>query len=447
MGKGGKIHLDIAKKVLQKILDAGYEAYLVGGCVRDYLLKKIPKDFDITTNALPEDIEKVFFDYRIIRTGIKHGTVTVIFENEAFEITTYRKDGVYSDHRRPDQVSFSTSLVDDLARRDFTINAMAYNEIEGLVDFYEGQKDLEEGILRCVGTPALRFKEDALRMLRLLRFSSELGFKVEEQTVQGVFEQKSLLERVSKERISEECTKLLCGNGAGKVVVRWIDVLGVVLPEILPMKGFKQRNPHHRYDVLCHTAVVIDSIPAIPHLRWAALLHDIGKPWCYTVDKRGIGHFYGHANESEIMAEMILKALKMDRDTIKKVTTLIRYHDVRMEAQPAIVKEWLCKLGKETFEDLLLLKKADLAGQNPLNGKKDHKLAELCNVTNNILESSQCYQLKDLKINGNDLIEYGVKDGEQVGRILRHALKNVIKDQVVNEKEELLQFLKEGRLI
>ncbi|WP_245157170.1 CCA tRNA nucleotidyltransferase [Anaerovorax sp. IOR16] len=439
--------MDIAKKVLQKILDAGYEAYLVGGCVRDYLLKKIPKDFDITTNALPEDIEKVFFDYRIIRTGIKHGTVTVIFENEAFEITTYRRDGVYSDHRRPDQVSFSTSLVDDLARRDFTINAMAYNEIEGLVDFYEGQKDLEEGILRCVGTPALRFKEDALRMLRLLRFSSELGFKVEEQTVQGLFEQKSLLEKVSKERISEECTKLLCGNNAGKVVVRWIDVLGVVLPEILPMKGFKQRNPHHKYDVLCHTAVVIDSIPAIPHLRWAALLHDIGKPWCYTVDKRGIGHFYGHANESEIMAEMILKGLKMDRDTIKKVTTLIRYHDVRMEAQPAIVKEWLCKLGKETFEDLLLLKKADLAGQNPLNGKKDRKLAELCNVTNNILESGQCYQLKDLKINGNDLIEYGVKDGEQVGRILRHALKNVMKDQVANEKEELLQFLKEGRLI
>ncbi|MEA4987695.1 MAG: CCA tRNA nucleotidyltransferase [Anaerovorax sp.] len=439
--------MDIAKKVLQKILDAGYEAYLVGGCVRDYLLKKIPKDFDITTNALPEDIEKVFSGYRIIRTGIKHGTMTVIFENEAFEITTYRKDGVYSDHRRPDMVSFSTSLKDDLARRDFTINAMAYNEIEGLVDFYGGQKDLKEGILRCVGTPTLRFEEDALRMLRLLRFSSELGFKVEERTAEGLFEQKSLLEKVSKERISEECTKLLCGNYAGKVVVRWIDVLGVVLPEILPMKGFKQRNPHHKYDVLCHTAVVIDSIPAISHLRWAALLHDIGKPWCYTVDKRGIGHFYGHANESEIMAEMILKGLKMDRDTIKKVTTLIRYHDVRMESQPAVVKEWLCKLGKESFQDLLLLKKADLAGQNPLNGKKDRKLAELYNVTSNILESGQCYQLKDLKINGNDLIEYGVKDGEQVGRILRHALNNVMKDQVINEKEELLQFLKEGRLI
>lgn len=439
--------MEIVKKALQRLADAGFEGYLVGGCVRDFLLKKVPKDFDITTNALPEEIMQVFAGCKIIKTGLQHGTVTVLLENQAFEITTYREDGIYSDHRRPDAVSFGTSLKADLARRDFTINAMAYNETEGLIDFYGGKKDLECKILRCVGEPNLRFQEDALRMLRLLRFAAELGFEIEAGTVQGLLQEKELLEKVSKERINEECTKLLCGNYAGRIIVQWIEVLGIVLPELLPMQGFDQRNPHHKYDVLCHTAVVVDSIEAKPYLRWAALLHDIGKPWCFSVDKQGIGHFYGHANESEIMAEMILKRLKADSNTIKKVKALIKYHDVRMEAKPWIVKEWLCKLGKETFEELLLLKKADLAGQNPLNGKKDRKLAELCHVTGNILESGQCYQLCDLAVNGTDLLENRMQSGEQVGRILQFLLKSVMKGHVVNEKEVLLDFLRKGGLL
>jgi len=250
--------LDKAMRVLEKLAQADYEAYLVGGCVRDLLLNKVPKDFDITTNALPEMIEEIFSGYRILKTGIKHGTITVIFEDEPFEITTYRTDGIYSDHRRPDQVAFSASIQEDLARRDFTINAMAYNAVGGLVDPYNGKQDLEEGILRCVGAAALRFEEDALRLLRLLRFASELGFKVEEKTENAVYEKKALLEKVSKERVREECSKLLCGKHAGQVLVKWIEVLGVILPELLPMKGFQQRNPHHKHDVLCHTAVVVD---------------------------------------------------------------------------------------------------------------------------------------------------------------------------------------------
>ncbi|WP_324825860.1 CCA tRNA nucleotidyltransferase [Sinanaerobacter sp. ZZT-01] len=439
--------MDKARRVLEKLALADYEAYLVGGCVRDLLLNKIPKDFDITTNALPECIEEIFSGYRTLRTGIKHGTITVIFEDEPFEITTYRTDGIYSDHRRPDQITFSASLQEDLARRDFTINAMAYNEAEGLVDPYNGKEDLEKGILRCVGDAALRFEEDALRLLRLLRFASELGFHAEEKTEIAAYEKKELLEKVSKERVREECSKLLCGKHAGQVLVKWIKVLGVVLPELLPMEGFQQRNPHHKYDVLCHTAAVVDSIPEKPYLRWTALLHDIGKPWRYTVDKHGIGHFYGHAKESENIAEIILKRLKMDRESISKILLLIRYHDFRIEAKTELVKEWLCKLGKENFEDLLLLKKADLAGQNPLGGKKNRKLEALCAVTRDILERGQCYQLKDLRIDGNDLIENGMQSGEQIGYALHLLLKNVIKGCVVNEKEMLLDFLIKEELL
>lgn len=429
------------QKVLRRLERYGFEGYLVGGCVRDFLLQKRPKDFDLATSALPEEIVNVFSDCQVIKTGLKHGTVTVIFENQALEITTYRKDGGYSDHRRPDLVSFCTSIKEDLARRDFTINAMAYNESNGLIDYYGGQSDLEKKLLRCVGEPTVRFQEDALRILRLLRFASELGFEIDNNTAQKMKVEKALLETVSKERINEECTKILCGAYAGAVIGEWIEVIGVVLPELLPMEGFKQNNPHHKYDVLRHTAVVLDSIESKPYLRWAALLHDVGKPWCYSVDGRGMGHFYGHANESEIMAGMILNRLKMDHFTMKKVADLIRYHDIRMEAQPFVIKRWLCKLGKETFEELLLLKKADLAGQNSLNGKKEQKLTDLCNVTKQILESGQCYQLCDLQVNGTDLLDRGMKSGQKIGNILQYLLESVMDESVFNEKETLLRFL------
>ncbi len=437
--------MEKAKKILEKLENAGYEGYFVGGCVRDLLLNKKPKDFDIATNAFPETIEEIFREYPVLKTGIKHGTVTVMDEGEAFEVTTYRRDGVYSDHRRPDRVTFTGSIQEDLARRDFTINAMAYNVEGRLLDPYGGKKDLKSGVLRCVGSASLRFEEDALRILRLLRFASELGFEIEKKTALAAYEKKNLLGKISKERIFNECTKIWCGKNALEILTLYIDILGVVLPELLPMKGFEQKNPHHKYDVLHHTAVVVGAIAPRPHLRWAALLHDAGKPDCCTIDGEGIGHFYGHAKESEKIAEKVLKRLNGGRKLSKQILLLIRYHDSRIEADTRVVKEWLNKIGKESLEELLLLKKADLAGQNSLGGEKEQKLEQVHAVMEDILNNGECYQLKDLQIDGNDLIENNIAGGVQIGELLQFALKKVIEGEVINEKEALLNQLRQRR--
>ena len=282
------------------LLDAaGYEAFLVGGAVRDYVRSCSPaKDWDITTNALPEQVEEAFAGYRLIETGLKHGTVTVVIDHEPLEITTYRIDGDYTDHRHPDSVSFTRNLKDDLERRDFTMNALAYNPKTGIVDLVGGQEDIENGLIRCVGDPDRRFQEDGLRMLRALRFASVFEMQIEEQTAAAIHRNKELLKGIAAERIQVEVTRLLCGKGVADVLRSFADVLAIPIPELSPMFGFDQHNPHHDKDIWNHTIVVVTSIRPEPILRWAALLHDIGKPSCFTIAEDGVGHFFGHAEKS-----------------------------------------------------------------------------------------------------------------------------------------------------
>ncbi|MBQ5565782.1 MAG: HD domain-containing protein, partial [Clostridia bacterium] len=328
---------DEVKTAIEKISKNGFEAYIVGGCVRDSLLGKTPKDYDITTSASPQEVEKIFSDCRVIETGIKHGTVTVLINSMPLEITTFRIDSEYVDNRHPESVTFTKSLREDTARRDFTMNAIAYNNFTGICDFYGGETDIKNKIVRCVGNPDLRFNEDALRIMRAIRFSSVLGFEIEENTRSSIFKNKELLKNISSERIAAELVKLLCGKNAKKVLCEYIDILGVVMPELLPMKDFDQRNAHHIYDIWTHTAVAVENIEPAPILRLTALFHDIGKPECFFM-KNGQGHFYGHAAVSEKISDNILKRLKFDNTSRETITTLVKLHDIQIEETETAVK-------------------------------------------------------------------------------------------------------------
>ena len=305
-------------RALTMLESAGFEAFIVGGCVRDALRGITPKDYDITTSALPEETKSVFRDWRVIETGIQHGTITVVMDGMPLEITTYRTEGTYSDNRHPDSVSFTASLREDVARRDFTMNAIAYSPTRGMIDHFGGAEDIRRGIIRCVGDPATRFREDALRMMRGIRFASVLGFAIEKNTAAAIHENKERIPTVSAERIRVELTKLLCGANVKNVLMDWWDVIGTVIPEILPMHGFDQKTPYHIYDVWEHTAVAVSNIPPDPHLRLCALLHDIGKPPSFFTDEKGVGHFYGHPAVSARMTEEILARLKYDNATRRR---------------------------------------------------------------------------------------------------------------------------------
>ncbi len=318
---------------LELLEAAGYEAYLVGGAVRDFVRDSSPaKDWDIATNALPEQVKAVFAGFRLIETGLKHGTVTVVIDHIQLEITTYRVDGGYTDHRHPDAVSFTRSLKEDLERRDFTMNALAYHPAAGVVDLVGGRADIEAGLVRCVGDPDRRFREDGLRMLRALRFASVYGMTIEPGTAAAVHRNRALLERIAAERVQAELTKLLCGRGAAAVLRSFADVLEVLIPELVPMFGFDQRNPHHDRDVWEHTIAVVEHTPPEPVLRWAALFHDMGKPSCFSLTEDGVGHFFGHAEQGAVMTERILDRLRFDRDGRERIARLVRYHDMPLTA-------------------------------------------------------------------------------------------------------------------
>ena len=319
-----------ARTALDRLTAAGHEAWLVGGCVRDLLLGRTPGDYDITTAALPEETEGVFAGEQLIETGLRHGTVTVVLEGCPLEITTYRVDGTYADARHPDQVTFTRSLREDAARRDFTVNAMAYHPDRGLWDGFGGRADLEKGLLRCVGDPETRFREDALRILRAVRFASVLGFTLEPATAEAARRTAPLLGQIAPERLSAELTKLLCGPGAGTVLGEYPDILGALIPELGPMVGFDQRNLHHCHDLLTHTAAAVDNIPPDPALRLAMLLHDVGKPETFSLGEDGQGHFYGHAKRSVELADAILRRLRYPNHLREKAVTLIRFHDAGM---------------------------------------------------------------------------------------------------------------------
>ena len=417
--------------------EKGYEIYLVGGFVRDSIMGKKADDADFATNASPEETLEVFKSFNTLETGIKHGTVTVIINHKPFEITTYRTEKGYSDCRHPDKVSYAEKIEDDLSRRDFTVNSIAYSPSKGFVDLYNGKKDIERKIIRCVGEPEKRFTEDALRIMRALRFSSVLSFSIEEETEKAMFKCKDLLLHISKERIFIELSKMLCGENIREVLSKYSDILSVVIPEIKEMKGFQQHNFHHIYDVLNHTAVVVDNAPALPHLRFAALFHDCGKPECFSLDKDGVGHFYSHASISARKADEALQRLRCDNKTRERVVRLIKLHDAPIEENEIVIKKKISKYGEDLFFDLIELKRADTLGLAPeFHSRKEH-FDILQSIAKKVLSEKPCFSLKDLAVNGNDIAELGFK-GREIGEVLNKLLNAVIENRIPNEKTSLL---------
>lgn len=429
------------KFIIDTIMDAGYEAYAVGGCVRDSILGRVPDDWDITTSATPHQVKELF--KRTIDTGIQHGTVTVMLEKEGFEVTTYRIDGEYEDSRHPKEVTFTANLVEDLKRRDFTINAMAYNDKAGLVDVFEGTLDIERKMIRCVGDPKERFTEDALRMMRAVRFSAQLGYDIEENTAAAVKELAGNLVNISAERIQVELVKLVTSPHPENLRIAYeTGITKVIMPEFDVCMETVQNNPHHCYTVGEHTLKSMESIRPDKVLRLSMLFHDIGKPATISTDEKGIDHFYGHPNVSEEMARKILRRLKFDNHTIYMVTGLVKYHDRNVEPGPKYVRRAILKVGEDIFPLLFDIKKADIAAQSDY--KREEKLETLEQVRKayeEVLANNQCVSLKTLAVTGKDLItEAGMQSGPGLGRVLEKLLDEVIEDPGLNNKETLLRL-------
>ncbi len=430
------------RRILDIIHREGEEAYIVGGCVRDILLGVEPNDWDITTSAPPEKV-KILFN-RTIDTGLSHGTVTVMMHNEAYEVTTYRVESEYLDYRRPKEVVYTKCLKEDLLRRDFTINAMAYNDQEGVVDLYDGIGDLKKGIIRCVGNPTDRFNEDALRMLRAIRFSAKLGFEIEEETYEAIGEYARLIQHVSAERIQMEMTKTLISKAPFKI--RDLVATGLIdyiIPEFLKIVGMPQNNPHHHLSVDEHTYLCLSHIDEDVALRWTMYLHDIGKGVTRTTDENGIDHFYGHEKQSRDIAKSVLRRLKFDNKTIDRVIKLIQHHDDDIEDTPKAVRKSLSKIGQDYYDDLLDVREADIRSQHEdLQRGKLIRLAAVREQYRAVLEAGSCVTIKDLAVNGHDLMELGVVNGRAIGTALKGLLKAVLEDPKLNEKEVLLDYVK-----
>ncbi len=425
-------------EIINCLRSHNFEAYAVGGCVRDSLLGRTPSDWDITTSATPEEVKSLFS--HTVDTGIQHGTVTVMLGHEGFEVTTYRIDGEYEDARHPKEVAFTLSLREDLKRRDFTINAMAYNEESGLVDLFGGAQDLERGVIRCVGDPGERFREDALRMFRAVRFAAQLGFSVEKNTAGAISELAGSLARISAERIQTELVKLLVSPHPEEM--RQIYELGisdVVLPEFSVMMETPQNNPHHMYSVGEHTIKALQLIPEDKVLRLTMLLHDVAKPPCRITDRKGIDHFPGHPKRGAQMAEKILKRLKFDNDTIRRVTALVLIHDNQPPANPASIRKALVKDGLDQYPALFLVKRADIGAQSDHLRESKLKYVDAYEaVYNQIIENGDCLSLKELAVTGGDLISAGMKPGKELGDVLERMLQDVLENPEWNKKEILL---------
>lgn len=432
------------KYIIDTIMEAGYEAYAVGGCIRDSILLREPSDWDITTSASPYQVKELF--RRTLDTGIKHGTVTVMLDKEGFEVTTYRIDGEYEDGRHPKEVTFTRNLTEDLKRRDFTINAMAYNEKDGLVDIFGGLEDIRCKMIRCVGDPVERFSEDALRMMRAVRFSAQLGYRIEEETSNAIRVLAPDLKKISAERIQTELVKLLTSPHPDYLRMAYeTGITKVVLPEFDLCMITEQKNPHHCYTVGEHTLVAMQAVRADKVLRLAMLFHDMGKPLCVTTDEEGIDHFHGHPSVSEEIAGNVLHRLKFDNDTIYMVKKLVKYHDQYIEPQPKNVRRAIRKMGEDVFPLLLEVKEADVQAQSDfLREKKEKNLKDVRDVYQRILEEKQCVSLKTLAINGKDLIDQtGMKPGKELGEVLNELLDLVTEDPARNTREYLLKAAKE----
>lgn len=421
--------------------NAGFEAYVVGGCVRDSILGRQPEDWDITTSATPGETKALF--EKTFDTGIKHGTVTILLDREGFEVTTYRIDGKYEDNRHPKEVTFTRSLKEDLLRRDFTINAMAYNEKEGLVDIFGGLTDLKEKRIRCVGDAKQRFLEDALRILRGIRFAAQLGFSIEDETRAGMRELAPTLRKISAERIQAELIKMLVSDRPGLLLEAYeLGITAQFLPEFDRLMKTEQETPHHMYNVGEHTIHAIENVRADKILRITMLLHDMGKPALKTMDVSGRAHFKKHAFESEKIAGNVLRRLRFDNDTLRKVTRLVYYHDYRMPAEAENVRRAVNRIGEDLFSYYMEVRRADVLAQSMYRREeKIRNLDEIEELYSDIVKKEQCVSLKKLAVTGKDLIEAGMEPGKEIGKKLNELLELVIEKPELNTKKELLKFL------
>ncbi len=425
--------------ILNRLRTNGYKAYAAGGAVRDLLMGNTPHDYDIATSARPEDVKRLF--EKTIDTGLKHGTVTVIYNKVGYEITTFRRDGEYRDGRHPCSVHYVSDALEDCLRRDFTINAMMYCPGEGIIDRFGGIEDIRQKRIRCVGKPELRFKEDALRMLRAVRFSASLSFEIDDQTRRAIRKCAPLIRRVSGERILEELNKILLSDNPDYFrELHNLGLLQFIIPQLEKCFGEPQRNKYHVYDVGEHIMHTVKNTPRDFILRWAALMHDIGKPCCASVDSSGIIHFYGHHRESKRIAVDVLHRLKMDSESIRSIAVLVENHDVRVEALPAAVKRTMARCGAGLFEKLLLLQQADNMAKNEKYLKeKLRRIEAVTRIYNEILAEDQPYLISQLVINGSDLIKLGFRPGRAIGDTLRVLIDEVIINPRLNNREYLLR--------
>lgn len=433
-----------ANEIIHTLQNNGYEAFLVGGCVRDSILNRPIHDYDITTSATPDEMMEVFKDKRIIETGLQHGTITILIDGEAYECTTYRIDGNYSDSRRPDSVTFTQSLEEDLKRRDFTINAMAYNDEVGLVDPFNGMEDIKYHKIRCVGRAKDRFSEDALRILRAIRFASQLGFVLEPDTDWNISKMYKNLENISIERINSEFCKIAVSSDFCVQMVLYHEVFSLFIPEIKSMIKFPQNNPYHVYDVWNHTVHAIEYCESDDLVtRLAVFFHDIGKPHCYQDSEDGIRHFKGHGRVSADMTDEIMKRLRFDNDTREKVIELVYYHDATFEVGKKYVKRWLNKIGEEQFRRLLNVRRADIKAQADMNrGTRLQKIDNIGYILEEVLQDDECFSLKDLAVNGEDVMDTMlIKSGKEVGYWLNEILTRVIDGRLKNDRENLIYWM------
>ncbi len=429
-----------AEQAIWRLEEAGFEAYAVGGCVRDLVRGVEPDDWDLTTSAKPEEIQTVFAGEKLRLNGVKHGTVTVILQDCPLEITTYRADGDYSDNRHPDRVRFIRNIQEDLARRDFTMNAMALHPERGLLDPFGGRQDIRTGVIRCVGQGKERFQEDALRILRGVRFAAKTGFSIESQTLQDMQNWAYLLREIAGERMQEELIKLLTGPYAGRALRQCQVVMGIWLPELVAMFGCGQYSPHHLFDVWEHTVQTVEISANLPKIRVAMLFHDIGKPAVRAFDENGRGHFKGHQEAGAAITRPILERLRFSRKMTEDILYLIGHHDRFLPMEEGATRRLLAEIGEEQYRDLLRVKKADCCGKG-LDYVRVGILQENERVLEKILASQPCLAVKDLAVNGRDLMGLGY-EGEKIGQKLRWLLQQVLEEPKKNTREKLLKLLK-----
>lgn len=425
-------------EILERLERAGFRAFTVGGCVRDHLMNMPPHDFDITTSAAPRETENVFADCRVIETGIKHGTVTVLYKGISTEITTFRVDGGYSDGRHPDSVSFSQNVEDDLSRRDFTMNGIAYNPKTGYVDPFGGMRDIEAGIIRCIGDPDKRFGEDALRVVRALRFSSTLGFPIEEKTARAMELHVKDLRKVSAERVFAELKRLICGKDVKRVMLEFPGIFAAMLPPLAAAVDYDQGSKYHNSTLYEHTARAVEAAPPTVEMRLAMLLHDIGKPACRTVGEDGECHYYGHGERSAEMSEQLLRALKCDNALRERVVEIVRYHDIPVETSRKYIKRRLAKHGAEVFADIMNAHIADDSAKQDFCRERIPKAREALAISEEISAQTPCLSVKSLAVSGNDLKDI-VPPSPLMGKILSELLAEVVDEKLPNEKNALLE--------